>query len=218
MWCSLQPLIASPQESEEIKHRRQLLERSGALSREAYALGSHSGFRWLTSRKRKRLHQEARLLLKEADPDSIEPLRAQLRTESLKPHANFTSPQEAADRDAIVEGLCEKRAALLRQTDKISIVDKVELSGGKLLLYSPDENLFDGAAKYSSKGFFDVDNIPPWDSWVCFNGIHLVSWVPSVLLDLADAGIDVNPEGCIKWADDESISELFGITSNPSHS
>ncbi len=71
----------------------------------------------------------------------------------------------------------------------------------KILLYAPEENLADGAAKYSSKGFFDVDNVPPWDTWLTFSNGILLSWVPELLVGLAQNGIDANPEGCIRWLD-----------------
>ena len=41
-----------------------------------------------------------------------------------------------------------------------------DLCGGRFLAYFPDDNLFDGAAEAESQGFFDVDNIPPYDTWV----------------------------------------------------
>jgi hypothetical protein len=75
------------------------------------------------------------------------------------------------------------------------------LAGGKLLLYAPDENLFDGAAECQSNGFFDVNNTPPWDCWVIYSHPYLVSWIPPALRKIAQAGIDVNPEECIFWAD-----------------
>ncbi|MGA9980778.1 MAG: hypothetical protein WBQ08_19315 [Candidatus Sulfotelmatobacter sp.] len=80
-----------------------------------------------------------------------------------------------------------------------------DLAGGRLLLHAPDDNLCDGAAQCSSKGFFDVDNIPPWDTWVCFSGKYLVSWVPPRLLELANQGVDTNPEQCILWAPDAGL-------------
>jgi len=46
-----------------------------------------------------------------------------------------------------------------------------------------EENLADGAAKHPSKGFFDVDNTPPWDTWVAFSHGILLSWVPLNLWD-----------------------------------
>jgi len=66
--------------------------------------------------------------------------------------------------------------------------------------YTPSENLACGAAEASSNGFFDVNNVPPWDIWVDFSERTLVSWVPPGLLDVAQMGIYVNPEACIRWA------------------
>jgi len=77
------------------------------------------------------------------------------------------------------------------------------------LLYAPDENLFDGAAKYSSKGFFDFNNVPPWDMWIRYLDNYLVSWVPPVLDELASAGIEVNPEQCIQWATPTFVNSLI---------
>jgi hypothetical protein len=209
-WASLQPLNASPDESEEIKRRRGLLEHSFSLSRAAYALESKRMFGWLTRRKAKGLHEEAMRLLKEADPESIEPLTHQLRSKSLAPDAEFAYPQTEAERHAIVQRLCEKRAALLQRAGRNISSDEIQEGGGRILLYAGDENVCDGASKYSSKGYFDAADAPPWDSWVCFDGIYLVCWVPPVFLGPANAGIDVNPVECIKWADDLSIERIFG--------
>lgn len=209
-WCSLQRLDGSPQESEEIKHRRLLAERSGRMYRSAYLLESRKLVKWFTKRKRKLLYDEARRLSREADVDSIEPLRDQLRTGSLKPDTGFDSRQTKEERAGIVEILGDKRAALLHGADKSVDKDGLKSARGRILIYAPDENLCDGAAKYSSKGFFDDDNIPPWDSWVCFDGRCLVSWVPPLLCQLAEAGIEVNPEGCIWWADEQTFERLFG--------
>ena len=67
-----------------------------------------------------------------------------------------------------------------------------------LLLFVPSETLMDGAAQQSSNGFFDVNNVPPWHIWVDFADRTLVCWVPHVLVDAAQTGIDVNPEECIR--------------------
>ena len=83
------------------------------------------------------------------------------------------------------------------------------------MVYFPDEDLCDGAAEIESKGFFDVYNTPPWDTWVGYfqdggfkypmNRKYLVAYVPANLLALADAGISVNPEECIQWLDVEHV-------------
>ena len=74
-------------------------------------------------------------------------------------------------------------------------------AGGRFLLYSPSENLACGAADTSSNGFFDANNVPPWDLWVGFSNGTLVSWIPPALVDVAAMGIFANPEECIRWAD-----------------
>ncbi len=60
-----------------------------------------------------------------------------------------------------------------------------------------------------TKGFFDVNNVPPWDTWVCYLDRYLVSWVPPVLEELASAGIRVNPEECIQWATPAFVNSLI---------
>jgi hypothetical protein len=86
------------------------------------------------------------------------------------------------------------------------------LGGGRLLVYYPDAELSDGAAELETRGFFDVFNTPPWDSWVALfrdEGAadvsyreYLLAWVPPAFVALAGRGIDVNPEGCIAWLAD----------------
>ena len=93
------------------------------------------------------------------------------------------------------------------------------LCGGRLLAYFPWDNLACGAAEKASRGFFDVDNIPPFDTWVWLveetktvtfpdgspterQANWLVAWVPPAFLELARRGIDANPEKCIRWVDE----------------
>jgi len=90
------------------------------------------------------------------------------------------------------------------------------LGDGRLLVYFPNDDLVCGAAEQETAGFFDVNNIPPWDTLVdylqddqpnvdSFDTEYLVAWVPPALVSLADAGINVNPEQCIMWLADTSV-------------
>jgi hypothetical protein len=93
-----------------------------------------------------------------------------------------------------------------------------DLRGGRLLAYFPDDTLCDGVAAAESDGFFDDVNIPPYDTWVwmvqdvrtvAYADGHkavkpanfLIAWVPPIFLELANGGIEVNPEECIAWLD-----------------
>jgi len=97
-----------------------------------------------------------------------------------------------------------------------------DLQGGRLLVYFPDLDLCDGAAEVESRGFFDVNNAPPWDTWVAF--VHypddsersfLVAWAPPAFVQLANAGIQVNPEECVKWLDDSDVDLKKQISGYP---
>lgn len=90
------------------------------------------------------------------------------------------------------------------------------LGGGRLLIYFPNHNLCCGAAEQQTDGFFDVDNVPPWDTWVSywedeeqnvdsFDGEYLIAWVPPAFVESANEGVNVNPEQCIMWLSDTSV-------------
>lgn len=165
--------------------------------------------RWLA---RKEIHQAAEIrregeqLIAAANAGSIvPPLRNQLRSPALRPFAQSLD-KPGADLVAIVDQVAEARSRSLRQSAWNSDLQRCDLCGGRLLVYAPQENLADGAAEYVSLGFFDVDNVPPWDTWIVMLGKHLVCWVPPQLIPLAQEGLDVNPEQCILWADDPSLS------------
>jgi hypothetical protein len=79
-------------------------------------------------------------------------------------------------------------------------------------VYFPDQDLADGAAEVESRGVLDVNNVPPWDTWVAFihpdshsHDSHLVAWIPPEFISLVDAGVQVNPEECVRWLDNADI-------------
>jgi len=103
----------------------------------------------------------------------------------------------------------EARSTLVRNTN-IKIADPaLTQSRGKLLLYEPLETVTDGAAASSSRGFFDIDDAPPWDTWFLYSGGTIFSWVPESLVPNAQAGIDANPVDCIHWCDWSKLSEAL---------
>jgi|SRR5215469_7025541 len=99
-----------------------------------------------------------------------------------------------------VEELITRRSDLIQRVVTNSGIASSDLKG-KLLLYQPLETVSDGAAEASSKGFFDVKDAPPWDTWLAYFEGAIVSWVPEDLIFRAQAGIDANPVDCIHWLD-----------------
>ena len=109
--------------------------------------------------------------------------------------------------------LANRRAKLLSGAAHHPAPLACDLAGGRLLLVDPDGTLSDGAAAPESDGFFDGDNVPAWDTWVWYAedrnlqevswtpfASYLVVWVPPDVVELANRGVQVNPEECIQWA------------------
>jgi len=108
-----------------------------------------------------------------------------------------------------VRTICEERAS------RIENLEPVDFSSlrGCLMAYYPDEQLADGAAEDETGGFFNIDNVPAWDTWVAFFfvpvprapqgwGPCLLSYVPEPFLRTVARGLYVNPESCIVWVRD----------------
>ena len=131
-----------------------------------------------------------------------------LRSEALSPGLL------ARDRGDMLRSVASYRRTSAR--DAPVPTDRESMSGGRLLVYFPDADLADGAAEVQSNGFFDVHNVPPWDTWIALAADgpatadpsfqeYLVAWVPPELIACAAAGIDVNPERCIAWLDESNV-------------
>jgi hypothetical protein len=216
-WCSSQELIGDPDkvEDESIRQRRLMASKAAELIGAGYrVLWQYERTGWLSRWKARaeirhatEMKAEGEKLRALADPGSIAPpLRQQLRSEALRRFAQFLA-QPRANRTKIVDQVAEARSHLLHQSGKFSDPQSLDLYGGQLLLYAPEENLACGAAEYVSLGFFDVDNVPPWDTWIAMSGKYLISWVPAQLFRLVQEGLDVNPEQCILWADDPLLAK-----------
>lgn len=124
------------------------------------------------------------------------------RDERLRPPVLPSSRLDAVDH--------VRRSRHLYRDDHASADAATIVAGGRLIAYSPDFNLACGVCEVETKGYFDVDNTPPWDTWVALldapNAKHwessLIAWVPSVFVPLVQAGINVIPEQCVLWLDD----------------
>jgi hypothetical protein len=198
VWCTGQPIDNDPVEDSAVRERRNLGSKAAELVRRAFSVDKNEFWKSHDYARARRLFEKARL-------EEIAPLENQLRSSFLKPRP-FNVGQGSDERSSIVEDIVQKRAQRLHVEGQHPKTLLSRLPTGRLLCYLPDENLSDGAARYASKGFFDVENVPAWDTWVCFLEGHLVSWVPPQLVELVACGIDVNPEGCIFWAPDGARS------------
>ena len=190
VWCKLKA-VGMDADSHDIRQRHALYVRAEEQWQEAQETVKRGWLsRKITDTKQ---GQNAMALLKQIR-DSLGAVDTKLRSPELKPSFGLDQFGDNALWAKAVAEVVAKRSRLTagKSAEKSA--------GGRLLLYSPSENLACGAADVRSNGFFDVNNVPPWDIWVDFSEGTLVSWVPPALLDVAQMGIDVNPEGCIRWA------------------
>jgi hypothetical protein len=137
-------------------------------------------------------------------------------------------PRDLYSQQHQVFSVSPERSNRLASSGKRNLSSVTDLCGGRLLAYFPDDNLADGVAQAESEDFFDVDNIPPYDTWVWMvrnirtfsyadgakgemDANYLVAWVPPDFIQLASRGVRVNPEECILWLDtldDEFVRSL----------
>jgi hypothetical protein len=137
----------------------------------------------------------------------------QLRSSELDPSALLKDPpfsesnigvfleRKRESYQSAITAINANRSPLVRDMN-IEVADPaVAGSKGRLLLYEPLETVADGASGSSSRGFFDIEDAPPWDIWFLYSEGSILSWVPEALVQDAQAGIDANPVDCIHWCD-----------------
>ena|SRR5882724_9516793 len=139
-----------------------------------------------------------------------------LRAASLRPPGLRLGDRLRVKFPKIVNTICEERAdavALWLQNGPEPFTD---LGSGRLLLCtSVTESIPDGNVTAWSKGFYDDDDLPPWDAWICYaddlNPEYLISWVPPEWIELARFGVESHFLGCMKWADMTDIDLMIQV-------
>lgn|SRR5579872_871518 len=139
--------------------------KAGARAQEVLRLRAKAGLLLFQASRRSTynptkylLQNRARRALKQVGIEDVPlPISEPLRSPHLEPDwqnaANAPRfPSNREKRISIVEYVVSRRAELLRSAGHYPTKLSPDLQGGRLLCYSPDENLFDGAAKVSSMG------------------------------------------------------------------
>jgi len=122
------------------------------------------------------------------DIDKVDPV---LRSYRLLP------PMFTSDPTLVVDCVVSSRQDAVKSANRQRARRDV-----RLLYYEPSANLWDGAACAASKGYFDLEDAPPWDTWLCFvDAKFVVAWVPENYVDRVDSGIGVTIADCLGWAE-----------------
>lgn len=119
--------------------------------------------------------------------ESFSSLKVRFRSPSLMPTRTIEELKTDSDWLEAMSEVASKRNAQNKQNPQAQD-HRVSADSGRLLVYFPHQNLACGAAEFSSNGFYDCDNVPPWDLWISFSDGALVSWVPLGLIEAAQMG------------------------------
>jgi hypothetical protein len=143
-----------------------------------------------------------RHLFKEVNFAALSPLYAQLRSPELQPSIEIGENTTDEERENTVAKVIGRRSQLLATGGSLEQERILSEKKGRLLVCWPAENVSDGASQVSSLGFFDPNDIPPWDTWIHYGEGRLNCWVPDDMISLAQNGLDANMVQCIQWADE----------------
>ena len=157
---------------------------------------------WLDSHEPGNLALKQTIAWCQARADATNPKQC-LRSAELAPRVLEGSYQQA------VASVARSRIfELSHARESIGEPSVSSVNPEQLLAYFPNAELACGTAELETRGYFDVHNTPPWDTWIALfldsapdhdsYGVCLVSWVPSQFESQVDAGIEVNPEECIR--------------------
>ena len=167
-------------------------------------------FRALSFPAQRSLPKEFEVSLYEARQWCAAHARLSAPRTSLRHAELLPSHLSADDPDEVSRELAVDPASLVAhvvQTRRAQLPKVAGSAAGRLFAYHPEENLCDGAAVAESEGFLDVENAPPWDTWVGWiegnagqpESGCLLAWVPGVFCPHANGGVEVNAEECIYW-------------------
>jgi hypothetical protein len=194
-WCRMRTLTPEPPLTDGDRRQRARFAEASKLVADSY-------------RRNHEADRGAREILAGIDRQCLTRLRGQLRTPSLKPSIDFHEKFEDQPQELAVEEVIARRSELLApqlNREELSLPDETE---GAILIYRTNQTVYDGASEVASEGYFDDHDAPPWDTWFHYGEGKLFSWVPSILMPLAQAGIDANPAHCIEWADGSVLKRL----------
>jgi hypothetical protein len=139
-----------------------------------------------------------------------------LRSLILRPPGLRISSRLGVELQRIVNAVAEERAYLVQAWSHKAVKPARDLAGGRLLLCtSATESIPDGYVSSASEGFYDDDDLPPWDTWLYYlesgkeapttlrpgyQPEYLLSWVPAVCVGLAKVGVEEHFLDCMRWA------------------
>ena len=105
--------------------------------------------------------------------------------------------------------LFEKQLAF--KNNSVDFLDSNRKFEGRILVAEIYQTVLDGASEVQSKGFVDINDCPPIDTWfyktLYDNYWIFFAWVPKQYVELADNAVAVNCIDCLTWYEDWLLRE-----------
>lgn len=149
-------------------------------------------------------------------------IRSGFRTVQLEPPAALLQDPVGYSLDHGPERLVEVVAILCAaRRELLSTVPAPHGSGapGRVLVSTAiQESVVDGASAAASAGWFDGNDLPPWDTWLGYARVNtrrftdrfaLFAFVPDTRTEVVMRGMKVNPVDCIEWATEADMHALL---------
>jgi len=134
-------------------------------------------------------------------------------------------------RQEMVDNVVSRRAPLVDTASALNAHREPDAEAGRLLAFTPDHTLSDGAAAVETGWLLDDYDAPPWDTWVIyvaadtpggydptwrrrylsgeisvdpkiFADNYLIAWIPNDLVPLVQKGMEVTIATPLKWLDE----------------
>lgn len=91
----------------------------------------------------------------------------------------------------------------------------IEPKGGRILVYAPHMNTFDGLAEGETYGLFDSGDCPPWGLWIGFiqdekGEPYILSWIPDALIEEVNSAMEVIMLDTLRWL--ENIKHDWAVS------
>lgn len=127
----------------------------------------------------------------------------------------------------VVNNIVSKRSDLLKNTN-VPLIPVEDLHQyGRIMIFDIDDTVVDGAPESVSAGYIDIEDAPPYDTWIATGGmlneigfyiedntikdVVVVAWIPKDQYFYADLGVQVACVDNLWWAASDNINSDFEV-------
>jgi hypothetical protein len=102
----------------------------------------------------------------------------------------------------LVDEVIHKRQLQFASSAISSRPERGHQSTGRLLLVAQDYSNHNNLTSHLTGGFFDYNDVPPWDTWVILIEGILVCWIPGEFRAMVHEAMQYEAMGILAWTDD----------------